>query len=94
MKDQRGKSGTKGYFQMAGIDKHSKPMLPLWVESPTLLEPFQSTQDITLIQQLNSSLQSMQVITKYFKLTNIYLSFKHKLCNVFQNKSSASSAAV
>ena len=32
---QRGKSGTKNYFQMAGIDKHCQPILP---KSPTLLE--------------------------------------------------------
>ena len=59
-------SGTKGCFQIAGIDKHSKAM-PF--TSPTLLEPFDSFPDI---QQLNSSIESMPVITKYLKLTNVF----------------------
>ena len=69
-------NSTKGCFQIAGIDKHSKAM-PL--TSPILLEPFNSSPDIPVIQQLNSSIESMQVITKYLKLTNVYFSFKQTL---------------
>ena len=73
IKDQQGKSGTKGCFQIAGIDKRSKAM-PL--TSPTLLEPFDSSPDIPVIQQLNSSIESVPVITKYLKLTNVYFPCK------------------